>query len=194
MQCGRRSFCDAFQEFLSTSGLSRAQIDEVEAACRLRRSEAERSARLFPCVAETLRRLTADGLSLAVLTNAAAPSVEIQEKLDNLGIGGHFQAVWSSLDLEAAKPAAICYQTTLASLKLCADQVAYVGCDARALVGAAQVGLRTVAMNHGCGVGADLFVASIAELPAAIRSWRTTARPAPQVQEFPRSLDPGGVR
>jgi FMN phosphatase YigB (HAD superfamily) len=185
VQCGRRSFNDAFQDFLSSAGLTRAQIDEVEAACRIRRAELERAARLFPRTAAALRQLSDDGLSLAVLTNAACPAADLQEKLDHWGIGNHFQAVWSSRDLEAAKPAAICYKTTLASLKLCADQVAYVGHDGRSLVGAAQVGLRTIAMNPDCGAAADIFVPCVAELPAAIRSWRTTQLPAPALVDSP---------
>ncbi len=185
VQCGRREFNEAFQAFLFASGLTRGQIDEIEAACRIRRAELERDVRPFPCVPATLRQLTGDGLLLAVLTNAASPAADLQAKLDHWGLAGRFQAVWSSFDLRAAKPATICYQTTLESLKLSAKQVAYVGHDARALSGAAQVGLRTIAINHESGARADIFVASFGDLPTAIKPWRTTQLSPPKSAVFP---------
>jgi FMN phosphatase YigB (HAD superfamily) len=184
VQCGRREFNEAFQDFLLANGLTRGQIDEVEAACRIRRTELERDARPFPCVAATLRRLTDDGLSLAVLTNAACPAAELQAKLNHWGLGARFQSVWSSFDLEAAKPAAVCYQTALESLQLGAKQVAYVGHDARSLSGAARIGLRTIAINHESGARADIFVGGFGDLPTAIKPWRTTQLSSPKPAVF----------
>jgi FMN phosphatase YigB (HAD superfamily) len=87
--------------------------------------------------------------------------------------------------LEATKPAAVCYQTALESLKLRAQQVAYVGHDARALSGAAQVGLRTIAINADSGARSDLLVANFGDLPTMIKPWRTAQLPSRQPAVFP---------
>ena len=118
VHCGRREFNEAFQAFLFDRGLTWAQIDEVEAAGRIRREELDRNVRPFPCVTAALRQLAADGLALAVLTNAACPADGLQAKLNRLGLSDLFSAVWSSLDLEATKPDSKCYQAALESLQL----------------------------------------------------------------------------
>ena len=174
VQCGRREFNEAFKAFLLAAGLTSGQVDEIEAACRIRRLEFERDARPFPCVAAALRRLTDDGLSLVVSTNAACPATDLQAMLDRWGIGGRFAAVWSSFDLQAAMPASVCFQSALDSLKLSARRAAYIGHDSRSLKGAAQFGLKTIAINHAADARADLFVGGFGELPDAIKTWRTT--------------------
>ena len=56
---GRREFCEAFQAFLLSVGLSRAQVDEVESACQAKRNQWEASARPLPGVKSTLTKLQA---------------------------------------------------------------------------------------------------------------------------------------
>lgn len=172
VQCGRREFHEAFQAFLFAQGLSWAQIDEVEAAAHIRRVELEREVRPLPCVAATLGQLCAAGLKLVVLTNAAVPAAELQKILERLGLADRFSAVWSSFDLEAAKPAAVCYQAALDSLRLPARQAAYVGHQSLALAGAQRVGLRTIAFNHEPAARADIYLQRFSDLPAALKAWK----------------------
>lgn len=170
VQCGRREFNEAFQAFLFSQGLSWGQIDEVEAASRIRRAECERDVRPLPCVAATLRQLSAAGLKLVVLTNAVVPAAELHKILERVGLADLFSAVWSSFDLEAVTPAAVCYQAAIDSLRLPARQAAYVGHQMVALAGAQRAGLRTVAFNHERAARADVYLERFADLPAALKT------------------------
>jgi len=145
--CGRREFEEAFQAFLRASGLSWGTIDELEGASRIWRVAMEAEVRPLPQVIGTLARLTAAGIPLAVLANSAHPSACLREKLQRLGLAQYFSDVVSSIDLEAAKPSAICYRTALQSLGCGAPEIAYVGYDAAALAGARALGMQTVAFN-----------------------------------------------
>jgi FMN phosphatase YigB (HAD superfamily) len=172
VQRGRREFNEAFQAFLFDTGLSWAQIDEVEAASRIRREELERDVRPLPCVAQTLQRLADDGTALSILTNACCPASQLRDTLSRLGLADFFTDVCSSFDLEATTPALQCYRAALDGIGLAAPQVAYVGhCD-RALLGAAAAGMRTVAFNDQPGSRADVHLARFADLAAVAAAWR----------------------
>lgn len=165
---GRREFCEAFEAFLLSLGLSRAQIDEVEAACEARRGQWEFSARLLPGVKSTLKQLHANGLVLGVLSNSEHPAGVLGERLKRLGLGGLFQAVISSIDLERIMPEAVCYRTALAALKLPADRVAFVGHDKKELAGARDVGMPAIAFNFDPDAEADVYVARFEGLLEAV--------------------------
>jgi FMN phosphatase YigB (HAD superfamily) len=172
VQRGRREFSEAFEAFLFDTGLTWAQIDEVEAASRIRREELERDVRPLPCVAQTLQRLSAGGLCLGILANACCPASKLRDTLARLNIGEFFQSVCSSFDLEATTPSPQCYRAALDALQLDASQVAYVGhCD-RALSGAASLGLRTVAFNTRPGSRADVQLTRFAELATIVTAWQ----------------------
>ena len=64
VHCGKRRFDEAFRAFLRSAGLSRGQIDEVEAACQARRRQWEAGARTLPGVKNTLGRLAKSGFAL----------------------------------------------------------------------------------------------------------------------------------
>ena len=161
---GRREFSEAFQAFLRSVGLSPAQIDEVEAACQARRNEWERTARLLPGVKSTLGKLQAAGVVMGVLSDSEHPGTALHERLDRLGLGGTFQAVVSSIDLERIKPDPLCYQTALRAMELAADRVAFVGHDAEELAGAAALGMPTIAFNYDPDAKADVFIARFPQL------------------------------
>ncbi|HVX11246.1 MAG TPA: HAD family hydrolase [Pirellulales bacterium] len=161
---GRREYGEAFQAFLLSLGLSRGQIDEVQAASQARKRELERGARPLPGVRDTVERLAARGLKLAVLSDSDLNGDELQTHLARLGLGGHFSPVISSLDLEYTKPSPVCYRAALAGLGLPAEEVAFVGHDPAELAGAHAVGLRTVAFNYDAGASADHYLTRFDEL------------------------------
>jgi len=161
---GRREFSEAFRAFLRSAGLSGGQIDEVEAACRARRSQWEETARLLPGVRATLTRLHAAGYVLGVLSDSEHPAALLREQLQRLGLGGLFTAVVSSIDLGRVKPDPICYSTALRAMGLDADDVAFVGHDTEELAGAARMGIRTIAFNFAPDARADVFLARFEEL------------------------------
>ncbi len=171
VHCGFRQFEEAFQAFLLSAGLSWGQIDEIEAASRVRRKELERGGRPLPGVTATICKLTQQGLPLAVLTDSPYPAGRLEAELSKLALGGCFQAVLSSFDLEATKPAAACYQAAIAALDLPAEELAFVGCDRESLVGAQACGLRTIAVNCQDDVAADARLSRFSELLDVVECW-----------------------
>lgn len=161
---GRREFSEAFGAFLLAVGLSPAQIDEVEAACQVRRSQWEVTARLLPGVRSTLGKLHAAGVAMGVVSDSEHPATVLAERLERLGAGGVFQAVVSSIDLERIKPDPVCYLTAVSAMDLSVDQVAFVGHDTEELAGAARVGMSTIAFNHDPEAKADVFIVRFEEL------------------------------
>ncbi len=161
---GQRDYHEAFVAYLQTQGLSRGQIEEVEAASLARRRELLATLRPLPGVRETLFQLQTAGFSLAVLSDSESSAKELRERLARLGIDHAFDAVLSSLDLGVTKPAALGYRTALEALQLPAHQVAFVGHDAEELAGAAAVGMASIAFNYDCEVAADLYLKRFEEL------------------------------
>lgn len=161
---GRRDFSTAFHVFLLSLGLSRGQVDEVEAASQARKRELEINVRPLPGVRDTIERLAQRDLRLAVLNNSDQTGDELRSQLDRLGLGGCFSQVISSVDLQCAKPSAACYRAALARMDLPAETVAFVGHDRAELAGARAVGMRTLAFNHDAGARAERYLTHFEEL------------------------------
>lgn len=177
VHCGRREYGEAFQAFLLSAGLSRGQIDEVEAASQARKRQLEDDVRPFPGVRATLERLHGAGMALGVLSDSECTAADLQIRLDRLGIGRFFSGVVSSIDLERTKPDPKCYLTLLSAMNLTADQAAFVGHDAEELAGASAVGIRTLAFNYDPGVVADRCLSRFEEL-LQLTDRRTVRMPA----------------
>jgi len=167
VQCGRRDYCEALQAFLLATGLSWAQIDEVEAASRIHGHELEAGERPLPGTAQALGRLSAMGIRLAILTDSPFSSATLSEKLDGLGLGHCFEAVLSSFDLEVTLPAPSSYKAAACALDLHAGELAYIGHQTPHLAGAAAAGWLTVAFNHERDARAELHITNLADLLAA---------------------------
>ena len=161
---GRREYREALESLLRASGLSRAQIDEVEAASQAQRRELEDQLRPMPGVRITLRRLCQTGFALSVLSDSEQPSAQLERRLRQMGLGDVFRTIVSSVEIGHTKPDPICYQTCLDSLNLPATRAVFVGHDADELAGAAAVGMRTVAFNYEPGVAADWHIDRFEEL------------------------------
>lgn len=161
---GRREFCEAFEAFLLSTGLSRAQIDEVEAACHAQRSQWEANTRPLPGVKSTLTRLHAAGITLGVLSDCELPSAALAARLQRFGLDKLFSTVVSSLDLETTKPDSTGYLAALEAMKTTPEETAFVGHDTQELSGAGGVGMRTVAFNFDPEVEADVLIARFEEL------------------------------
>lgn len=161
---GRREYGEAFQAFLLSIGLSRGQIDEVQAASLARKRELERHARPLPGVRGTIERLASRGVTLAVLSDSEQNADELGAQLRRLGLGGRFSAVLSSIDIEYTKPSPVCYRAALTAMDLAAEQVAFVGHDGAELAGARAVGLLTAAFNYDAGAKADHYLTRFDEL------------------------------
>lgn len=146
VHCQRRAYAEAFREFLQSLPLAAGLWREIEAASLAQKRHLEQSIRPLPGVRDTLAQLRRQPLRLGVLSDSESPASALVQRLQDLGLGT-FDAVVSSADLRAAKPAAEAYLAALAALRLPAEQVAFVGHDEDELVGAAAVGLPTIAFN-----------------------------------------------
>ncbi|MGC3967142.1 MAG: HAD family hydrolase [Pirellulales bacterium] len=170
---GRRRYSEAFTAFLAASGLTPSQVDEVVAASDSCKRELEAETRPFPGVRQTLLRLHADGVRMAVLSDSESPSAAIARRLESLGIGAYFSAIVSSRDLGETKPQRACYLRAAAELHLSSDRLAFVGHDAEELLGARRAGMRTIAFNYERDTAADRYLNRFDELlqvvPAASR-------------------------
>jgi HAD superfamily hydrolase (TIGR01509 family) len=172
---GRRDFCEAFQSFLLSVGLTRAQIDEVEAACQARRRQLEASARPLPGVKATIARLRGAGVPMAVLSDSERRSCALVEQLNRFGLRDMFDAVLSSVELEETKPAAVCYLAALERIDLSPAEAAFVGHDAEELAGARAVGMQTVAFNFDSAAEADMYLARFEDLQDLVGQSRSFA-------------------
>jgi HAD superfamily hydrolase (TIGR01509 family) len=170
VHCGRRSYQEAFQEFLLAMGLPRGLIEEVEAASLAKRRELEATTRPLPGARPTIARLHAAGIVLGVLSDSESPGAALSRRLERLGFQIRFAAVVSSLDLRRAKPEPACYETALERMRLPPAQVAFVGHDGEELAGAAAVGMPTIAFNDQPGTEADLHIERFEELLYLTRS------------------------
>jgi HAD superfamily hydrolase (TIGR01509 family) len=161
---GQREFREAFEVFLLSIGLSRAQVDEVVAACQSRRNQWEADTRPLPGVKSTLARLQSAGIALGVVSDCELPAAELTKRLTRFGLGGLFATVVSSLDLGRTMPHPVPYLAALAELKIQPNQAAFVGHDVQGLTGALTIGMQTIAFNFDPEAEADAFIARFDEL------------------------------
>jgi phosphoglycolate phosphatase-like HAD superfamily hydrolase len=167
--CGRRRYDEAFQTMLRTTGLTSAQIDEIEAAGHARRRDLATNRRLFPGVRTTLARAQAAGYPLALLCDTDVPATEVRGQLDRLRIGEYFEHIVSSLDLGQTKPHPVGYHAVLTALGRPADRVAFIGHEACDLAMARDVGMATVAFNSLPDAIADVQLQRFSELVDLLR-------------------------
>lgn len=168
---GRREYREAFEAFLLAAGLTRAQIEEVEAASQPRKRELENCLRPLPGVVRTLDGLVRRGMKLAVLSDTERGSASLADWLDRLGLGGRFQATVSSFDLDSVKPAASNYGAACAALGVALEQAAFVGHDQEELDGAVAAGMRSIAFNADPDVVADVVLERFAQLAEVAARW-----------------------
>jgi len=177
---GEREHGEAFQAWLLSFGLTRGQIDEIEAASQARRRQLAADLRPLPGVRATLASLKAVRLKMAVVCDSEHPAFRLEDQLRHMGLAEMLPIVISSVDLERTKPDPLCYRSALEALQLPAEQVAYVGHDAEELAGARAIGMPTVAFNFAPEAEADAFVTHFGEIldlvPAAGEGTASAAR------------------
>jgi beta-phosphoglucomutase-like phosphatase (HAD superfamily) len=193
VHCGRREYTEALQSFLLASGLSWAQVDEVEAASRIQRAKLDGSLRPWPGVVKTIAALDDWGLPLVAWFDACQRSTELAQWLERLALASHFRAVLSSFDLECAQPAPRCYQVAVAALGRPAGETLYVGHDAGPGGGIADGRLQLAARRPGRFPSDALRRTAFASLPkfhgSPLHSFAgsTCRRPSPPLGASPRT-------
>jgi FMN phosphatase YigB (HAD superfamily) len=169
VHCGRRKFCEAFEAFLLSRGLSPGQIDELQMACQGRRRHLQTSIRPLPGVRNTLACLHRSGFVLGAVGNADEPSSVLGQQVEHLAGEGLFATIISSIDLKHAMPEPACYLAASQAMKLPAEQVTFVGHGQAELAGAAAVGMRTMAFNCESDVRAETYLRRFEDLLEAVQ-------------------------
>jgi len=160
---GRRIYWDAFRELIADFRLSEEAAARVLDFAKAKAAEVEQRT-LFDGVAETLARLKAAGLKLAVLSDTESREPRVRQRLATLGIEQHFDAVLTSIDIGYVKPSLDAYMIALQRLKVGPTEAIFVGHDQDELDGARQCGLTAVAYNHEDGILADHCIGHFPEL------------------------------
>lgn len=125
----------------------------------------------FADVLPVLERL-ADRYRLGALSNGNAD-------IQRVGLGHLFEFAISAVEVGAAKPKPAIYQAACRLLKLSPEQIVHVGDDPQNdVLGAAQVGLRTVWINRDerqwpDGHRADAEIKTLEELETVLMNWQT---------------------
>lgn len=119
---GERTYWDALQHFLLAAGLGRGQIDEICAAGRPRWRLFDEQLRPFPHVPTALSALQQAGYAINVLAHSPELGNRLAKRYEQMGIGGHVQAVVTSRDLACGPGDANYVSQALAQLNLLAGE------------------------------------------------------------------------
>jgi len=176
--CGQRSYAESMREFLTSLGISAADLSEVEAAMPMRGQSLESGVRPLPGVARVLSRISSSGLQIAALCDCSLPSGELKEQLDQLGLGGFFSAIITSVDLGTVKPEAKNYEAIEAALCCTAAECVMVSSQCADLLGANLRGWRTIAFAAGTTCQADARVLSVTQMTEIVTHWGSVKLPA----------------
>jgi len=129
--------------------------------------------RPYPGVRETLDRLTADGLALAVCSNK--PEAPTREVLRDLDLDGYFAAVIGGDSLPGVrKPDPRMLRAVLDALRVSADAAVMVGDNANDVAVARALNVPVILRADGytatpaADLGADAIIDHFAELPEAL--------------------------
>ena len=168
-QTGQMAIADYFAAQLHACGLYDAAAIATAVGVML---EDCADIELFPNAVEALEALRSAGVALAIVTDSAHP---IERKLGWLEAKGLSREVFdvaiSSVQLGVCKPDPRIYMAALERLGLDADSAAFVGHASDELVGAAEVGLTTIAFRPDePSVRADAYIDNLLMLVRSLFS------------------------
>lgn len=169
---GRAAYWDRFEALMDGLGVSEARRAVVRDEARDRAASVQVGRAAFPGVAATLDRLRAAGVRLAVLSDTERRREAVERSLDELGLGGRFDAVVTSRDLGHVKPEPEAYRAAAQALGLPLEACAFVAHDVDELDGARAIGLFAVAFNHAPGAEADAYLDRFEDLTGLVLEGR----------------------
>jgi len=144
---GKKSYAQAFEEFLSELGFSEKQQQEIKQFSDGLKEIAPKKRKVFPNVANTLASLKKQGIGLAILSDSEIPEPEHRKALAKLGLENFFDTIVCSCEIGYAKPEPKAYLLALERLGAKPEQSLFVSHDQEELDGAKKAGLKAVAFN-----------------------------------------------
>lgn len=162
---------DAFEKFLKKHGIVSDRI--LAAAVNAYLKVKYENLKPYPKVKQTLKKLKARGLKLAIITDA--PRLKAFMRLDAMGIADMFDAVVGLEDTGRTKPSRLPFRKALKLLKVKPSEAMHIG-DWREkdILGARRAGMRTCVARYGNNnlgrkVWAEYFIDKIQDIFIIIR-------------------------
>ena len=118
----------------------------------------------LPGAAEWVRRLHRDGWCQAIASSAPRANVDVM--LHAVGIAELIDAIVSAEDVTAGKPDPQVFLAAAARLGASPDRCIVVEDAAAGIEGAKRAGMRAIGVSASTVLDADVFVRSLADLPA----------------------------
>lgn len=162
--CGRADYWSRFHELLEGFDIGGVQADELTAAARVKGQEVQIGRKPFDGVPETLEKLKATGVKLAVLSDTESGQEKVRATLRQLGIESFFDAVVTSRDIGHVKPSVAAFEAAMEAIDVRVERCAFVGHDVDELDGARHAKLFAVAYNHHPGVDGDVCIEDFRDL------------------------------
>jgi FMN phosphatase YigB (HAD superfamily) len=166
--CGRADYWERFKDLLTSFGVDGVETAGLALEARLMGTKVQLGRRPFDGVEETLAAVKKLGVRLAALSDSESCAAKVRESLESLGLARYFDAVVSSLDIRAPKPAPEAYWAASNALSLPLAHCAFVGHDVDELEGARAVGLFAIAFNYSVEASADEYLGDFRELLALV--------------------------
>lgn len=164
-----------FRDVVELSLTNLAEINDLPAVSVPAVMESLKALQPVPGAAESLKKLKGQKARLAVLTNSSKPAA--MALLERAGLGGFFEMVVSTDEVERCKPHPATYLLAVDRLDAEPDDCWMVAAHGWDIYGAAAIGLHTVwVMNRDRrwpfpGLPPGATIADIRELPDVIATW-----------------------
>jgi HAD superfamily hydrolase (TIGR01509 family) len=117
---------------------------------------------LLPGAEHWVRRLATEGWAQAIASSAPLVNVEVTHRA--MGLGDAFQALVSAEDVRAGKPNPAVFLIAARRVHVPPERCVVVEDAAAGIDAARRAGMRSIAVGGGAGSGADVGVASLADL------------------------------
>jgi len=143
---GEKKYDTAFEEFLKQEGFGQKSGEIIRLSNALKKKVPEKR-KLFSGVKETLAKLKAKGIKLAVLSDSESGEQAHRKVLQELGINTFFDFVVTSIDYGMQKPEKQFYLKVLEFLDVSPAQTFFVSHDSEELEGAKNAGMKTISFN-----------------------------------------------
>lgn len=144
---GKKSYSQAFEEFISGLGFNQEQLKEIISFSDSLKEQVPSKRTLFPGEKETLQILKDKGVKLAILSDSESGEEFHRKTLEALEIGSFFEVIAYSCEIGFAKPEKEAYLFVVEKLGLAPEDIIFMSHDQEELDGAKEAGLTTVSFN-----------------------------------------------
>jgi len=161
--CIEGRFWRSIEDFLRSAGLSRGQIDEIEAASRGRLRQMRDQVRPFPAVRHMIEQLASADIEICVLAPPDGTRSSVRRQLRQLGLVNHVHRVLASPASTAQLSRREAFPIATARLTR-PGNTAFVGRNTGELHAAQSAGMLAIAFNHDADARADWCIEHFEQL------------------------------